>query len=118
MISRCHNPKATGYENWGGRGIHVCERWREDFYNFLEDMGSRPVGMTLDRIDNNAGYYKENCRWVTQKEQCNNTSKNIWLEHNGTKKTITQWAESMGMKVNTLQYRLYRGWSIERALTE
>jgi hypothetical protein len=71
MKTRCDDPKSTNYENYGGRGITYCERW-EDFENFLSDMGVRPADKTLDRIDNDKGYYKENCRWSTQYEQdCN-----------------------------------------------
>lgn len=71
MLHRCNNPNATYYNHYGGRGISVCERWHK-FVCFLEDMGERPDGLTLDRIDNNAGYAPENCRWVTHKENCNN----------------------------------------------
>ena len=116
MLSRCHNPKATGYKIYGGRNIFVCQRWRDSFYNFLQDMGNRPIGMNLDRINNNEGYSKENCRWVTQKENCNNTNRNIWISFDGKHLTITQWAALLNLKVNTLQYRLYRGWSLGRAL--
>ena len=71
MKSRCENPKATAYERYGGAGIKVCRRWQK-FENFLEDMGERPDGKTLDRINNLKGYSKENCRWATIKEQQNN----------------------------------------------
>jgi hypothetical protein len=71
-IQRCHNPKATQYRDYGGRGIKVCERWRGCFKNFIEDMGERPEGMTLDRIDFNGDYCKENCKWATDHEQNQN----------------------------------------------
>jgi len=74
MLSRCYNKKATGYKYYGGKRITVCFRWREDFFNFYEDMGFRPEGMTLDRIDGNKNYCEENCRWATYEEQRINRS--------------------------------------------
>lgn len=72
MIQRCTNPTNNRYYCYGGRGISVCDRWLESFKNFLDDMGERPKGMQLDRIDTNGNYTKENCRWVTVRENCNN----------------------------------------------
>jgi hypothetical protein len=71
MKQRCTNPKSPSYKNYGGRGIAVCARW-VTFVNFLEDMGERPEGLQLDRIDNDGDYTPENCRWVTREEQRTN----------------------------------------------
>jgi hypothetical protein len=75
MKARCTNPKRPNYANYGGRSIRVCKRWGESFVAFLQDMGCRPEGMTLDRINNDSGYYKANCRWATPSQQNRNKRK-------------------------------------------
>ena len=72
MVKRCSDPKEKAYEYYGGRGINVCDRWKNSFLNFLIDMGKRPEGMTIDRINNEGNYELSNCKWSTMKEQCNN----------------------------------------------
>jgi len=116
MKRRCKDKNHRNHKSYYDKGIKVCERW-EDFTSFLEDMGERPEGKTLDRIDGDKGYHKENCRWATPKEQANNMSRNHYLEFNGEKLTISQWADKIGVKYVTLNTRIHRGWSVKRALT-
>ena len=118
MMQRCYNHNHPFYKNYGGRGIKVCERWHT-FENFYEDMGERPLGMTLDRKDNDGDYCKENCRWATREEQANNRRSNVWYTHEGETKTIAQWAHFLGMRDGTLRQRLKKnGWSMERAISK
>ncbi len=116
MISRCSNSNGDKYKNYGGRGITVSKEWRE-FKNFIRDMGNKPdKSYSLDRIDVNGNYCKENCRWATQKTQMNNTSCNRVLEYNGKTKTTAQWASETGIGHSTIWVRLKLGWSVEDTL--
>jgi hypothetical protein len=117
MIQRCENPKDSAYKNYGGRGITVCNEWHE-FAKFIADMGMRPKGFQLDREDNDLGYSKGNCRWITAKQNLNNRRDNRIIEFEGNSRTIAQWADALGMNYRTLNNRLNRGWPVERALTE
>jgi hypothetical protein len=116
MIVRCTRPNAQHYRRYGGRGIAVCQRWLDDFGNFLMDMGRRPAGMTLERIDNDKDYCPENCRWATRKEQQNNRSSNRIISAKGRQLTVAQWCADVGINRNTLVKRLNAGWEPERAL--
>lgn len=117
LIQRCTNIKSEHYKDYGGRGIKVCDRWFS-FENFYYDMGVRPKGMSIDRIDVNGDYCKENCRWSTQKEQCNNKRSNLLIMYRGKIKTLMQWSEELGIKYSTLNSRINRSkWTIEKALS-
>lgn len=96
MVSRCENPKNPDYKRYGGAGIKVCKRWIR-FENFLEDMGNRPNGRTLNRKNNLKGYSKANCSWATSKEQANNRRTNRIIEIGGKKMTVSQWCETVGV---------------------
>ena len=115
MKARCLDPGHHAAKNYGARGIVLCERWRK-FENFFADMGPRPPGMTLDREKNELGYSKENCRWATFSEQSNNRRVNIFVTYLGETLTIAQWSQKLGIKPNTISWRLNKGWPIERVL--
>lgn len=115
MLRRCLNPNHAAYPNYGGRGIGVCQRWMS-FENFYSDMGDRPEGMSLDRVDNDKGYSLENCRWASHKQQCRNTRFNRLESAFGETKPLVEWVEQFGMSYHLVHLRLRRGWSVERAL--
>jgi len=117
MRGRCNRPNVDSYPRYGGRGIKVCERWDNSFHSFAEDMGERPVGCTLDRIDNEKGYSPENCRWATKKQQSNNRRDNVFLTHKGVTKTLAQWAVATGINESTVLWRNKQGWATERVLS-
>ncbi len=118
MIRRCTRPNSRAYANYGGRGIRVCDRWLT-FENFIADMVQRPVGHSLDRIDNDGPYSPENCRWATDIEQHRNRRDNRLETFRGQTKTLAEWAEEFGIRYATLHSRITKqGWSFERALTE
>jgi hypothetical protein len=116
MRQRCQNPHNKKYAQYGGRGIRVCERW-EKFQNFLEDMGEKPPGKMIERVDNNGNYGPENCRWATAKEQANNTRRNRWISYSGMTLTLTGWATRIGMTPGSLYERLQK-LPISEALTK
>lgn len=118
MLARCYDPKHKAYHRYGGRGVFVCDRWRESFPAFVGDMGARPsTYTTLDRKDNDGHYSPENCRWSTRGEQANNRSDNRRLVFNGDNLTLTQWAVKVGLSRACLAGRLRRGWSVHDTLT-
>jgi hypothetical protein len=109
MLSRCRlDPR------YAGRGIVVCERWRE-FEAFLTDMGARPVGTTLDRINNDGNYQPENCRWATHAQQMRNTRRTRWITINGETRCSRDWATAFGISEDTASHRMRMGWDAEAA---
>ena len=117
MKRRCTDPGDISYCRYGGRGITVCERWLESFDNFLSDMGERPEGFDLDRINNDGNYEPSNCRWISHKQNARNRSNNRLLNYQGMTKSLAEWAEVTGLGV-ALQGRIRSGWTIEDALTK
>lgn len=118
MWDRCTNKNNKSYSRYGSRGISVCERW-DSFENFLADLGKRPsIKHSLNRLKNDGNYEPGNCTWSTKKEQANNRRSSLYLVFGGSKKTASEWADSLGMSYQTLQSRLQRGWPIDRALTQ
>ena len=118
MRKRCEKKNAVNYSNYGGRGITVCDEW-SDYKAFSEWAKSSGYSdnLTLERIYVNKGYSPENCCWATYKEQANNTRANHWIEHDGKRMTLTEWANVTGLNKTTIFCRLKRGWSAEKALT-
>jgi hypothetical protein len=116
MHGRCSHPSVNGYERYGGRGIKVCERWKL-FENFFEDMGERPAGASLDRIDVNGDYEPGNCRWSSRIEQARNRRDSIKFTWNGVTKHINQWAEETSLSIDTIAQRIKAGWPQEEILT-
>ena len=116
MIQRCSNASLKSYKNYGGRGISVCDEWTK-FEKFYADMGIKPNGCSIDRIDVNGNYDQLNCRWSTMKQQNRNRRNNRLIEFNGETMCVNEWAESLGINKRTLLNRLTNGWEIKKALT-
>lgn len=118
LRQRCLNPQAADYPDYGGRGIAVCDRWRDSFEAFFADVGPRPsVDHSLDRKDNDGPYAPGNCRWTTAAIQHRNHRRNNLLTYNGRTMTVTDWAAELGVPAPTVTGRLRRGWELGAALT-
>ncbi len=117
MLARCRNVKHKEYKNYGMRGISVCDSWL-NFKNFYADMGDKPDGMSLDRINNDGNYEQSNCKWSTQKEQIRNRRVSPIYEFNGEKKPLSEWCEIYNLPWRRIYERMRKGWTIEKALTE
>lgn len=118
MKKRCYLKSHIHYLNYGGRGIEVCEEWKNDFmsfYNWAMDNGYKD-DLTIDRIDSDKNYCPENCRWITYKQQANNKRNNHFVEYKGKKYTISQLAEEKNIKYDILLYRINKGWDLEDAI--
>lgn len=119
MKVRCLNPNSDAYPDYGGRGITICNEWKNDFGAFREWALSNGYkdGLSIDRKENDKGYSPDNCRWTTMKEQCNNRRSNLYIEYNGEVRTAAQWAEIKGIPSNILRRRIQvLGWKVEKAL--
>ncbi len=116
MIQRCTNLNCPAYPNWGGKGITVYEPWMK-FENFLADMGEKPPGTEIDRIDPRGNYEPGNVEWNTHEEGSSHRTSNVFLTFRGEKKTVAQWARKLGMAMRTLWARLDYGWTVEEAFT-
>jgi len=116
MKERCLNESHPYYHRYGGRGITIDPGWMS-FEQFLSDMGQAPEGLTLERVDNNRGYSRQNCRWATFRDQNNNRANNVNVTFMNRTMTVAQWSREVGLERKTLQYRIRAGWNPERALT-
>lgn len=119
MINRCYYKKTCHYDIYGGRGIIVCDEWKNDYFSFKKwaiENGYK-IGLSLDRIDTNGNYEPSNCRWITMEEQANNKRNNLFYTINGETKTQAQWCRYYNIPVTNVRRRLSSGWSIEEALT-
>jgi hypothetical protein len=120
MNRRCSNKNCNVYKHYGGRGVKVCDRWKNSFENFLEDMGEKPSeNHSIDRFpDKNGDYEPGNCRWATRREQATNRRNNHIIEYEGKSLTLTEWAELYGIYPKSLRARLRYGWDFQKAISE
>lgn len=117
--SRCYNKKYPRYKDWGGRGIRVCQEWLDSFETFYKDMGPRPSEHhSLERIDNNKDYCKENCKWGTEEEQVDNKRNTIRIELNGITKTLSRWAKDLGVNKKSLDRKYKNGQWPENSINQ
>lgn len=107
--ARCTNPNRENYNRYGGSGIKICDRWNASFDNFLKDMGECPSNLhSIERIDPNKNYTKNNCKWELLSKQNRNKKNSLLVEFNGEKRPLIEWCEMLGMKYSTIFQRLYK----------
>jgi hypothetical protein len=116
MRARCRNPKHKDFKYYGERGVTICKEW-EDFAVFFADMGIRPEGMTIDRIETNGNYESSNCRWATDLQQANNKRNNRRLTINGEVKTLQEWCRNSKLEHSKVRYRLSQGYGVEKSFS-
>lgn len=112
MVSRCTRPEDRSWPRYGGRGISVCHRWKTDMQAFLDDMGPRPEGCSLDRIDNSGDYTPSNCRWATNVEQARNKRNNVWVRG----RLISDWATELGVSLSVISGAVAKGRTHEQEI--
>jgi hypothetical protein len=117
MLNRCHVPSDKAYADYGGRGIYVCKRWRESFLAFLADMGERPDGLMLDRIDNNGPYAPNNCRWTTPVESSNNRRSSRLVTMGSRTMSLAMWCREFNVSQQIVRNRVKSGWDEIKAIT-
>lgn len=117
MWQRCTNPKRYGYKHYGGKGVTVCPEWK-DFVVFLRDMGPRPRGFSLERVDVNGNYEPRNCKWASTTEQARNSVQVVWVELGGVRKRLVEWCDELCISINTVRDRVkHYGMDYATALT-
>lgn len=117
MMQRCLDINFAQYSDYGDRGITVCDKWKS-FNEFYKDMGNQPEGMTLERIDNTKGYYKDNCKWATRKEQANNRRTNRLITYRGKTQSLALWVDELGLNYYRVKKRLNLNWTPEEAFNK
>lgn len=118
MKARCYNPRSQEYKNYGGRGVKVCESWRDSFEAFFKEIGYAPSPEhSLNRLDNNGNYESGNVNWATETEQQRNTRRTRLIEYRGETRSMIEWCEFLGLNYKRVRTRIYSGMIVERAFT-